>query len=75
MRLARSVLENIAGLEIFAIIGIIIFFTFFIFLVFWVIRMRKQKVEEYSRLPLASDEDDVYSETNDEIDIEETNNK
>ncbi|MBE0661802.1 MAG: CcoQ/FixQ family Cbb3-type cytochrome c oxidase assembly chaperone [Bacteroidales bacterium] len=75
MRLARSVLDDIAGLEIYAIIGILIFFTFFIFLVIWVIRMKKRKVEEYSRMPLESDEDDDFSGTEDETDIEKTNNK
>lgn len=75
MRLARSVLENIAGLEVYAIIGILIFFTFFISLVIWVIRMRKQKVEEYSRMPLASDADDDFSGNEEEIDIEKTNQK
>lgn len=75
MRLARSVLENIAGLEVYAIIGILIFFSFFIFLVIWVIRMRKQKVEEYGRMPLAIDEDNDFSGNKEEIDIEKTNQK
>lgn len=57
MRLARSVLENLEGTQIFGIIGFLIFFTFFIGVLIYVIKMRKNKVDEYSRLPLSGDED------------------
>lgn len=59
MRIARSVLENVAGLEIFAIIGILIFFSFFVGLLIWVLRMKKSRVDEFSRLPLEEDADDT----------------
>lgn len=68
-------LDNVAGLEIYAIIGIIIFFTFFIALIVWVIRMKKGKVDEYSQLPLATDEDDATSTADNEIDTDKSNNK
>lgn len=71
MRLGRSVLDNIAGLEIFAIIGLIIFFSFFIGLLIWVIRMKKKKAEEYSRLPLEEDE----HETSPDNELEKENTK
>lgn len=58
MRLGRSVLENIAGMEIFAIIGILIFFSFFIGLLIWVIRLKANKVDEFSRLPLEQDDEE-----------------
>lgn len=74
MRLGRSVLDNIAGLEIYAIIGIVIFFTFFIGLIVWVVSMRSKKVDEYSRLPLTSDEDDAFSGTNDDSESDNTKN-
>jgi cbb3-type cytochrome oxidase subunit 3 len=63
MRLARSVLQNLEGVNIFGIIGFIIFFAFFIFVLTYVIRMKKNKVDEYSKLPLSRDEDDPESET------------
>lgn len=63
MRLARSVLQNLEGTEIFGIIGFIIFFAFFIGVLLYVIRMKKNKVDEYSQLPLSRDEDDLESET------------
>jgi len=74
MRLGRSVLDNVAGLEIYAIIGIVIFFTFFIGLIVWVVSMKSKKVEEYSRLPLASDEDDVVSDIDDDKESDNTKN-
>ncbi len=74
MRLGRSVLDNIAGLEIYAIIGIVIFFTFFIGLIVWVVSMKSKKVDEYSRLPLASDEDVAVSGTNDDSESDNAKN-
>lgn len=72
MRLARSVLDSITGLEIYAIIGILIFFTFFIGLIIWVIRMKKKKVDEYSRIPLKDEEDDEDEVTDDKKDFDQT---
>jgi len=70
MSLVRSVIENLKGTEIFGIIGFFIFFTFFIGVVIYVVRMRKNKVDEYSRLPLIGDEDEIRS-----VQEDETNNK
>ena len=58
MRLARNVLENIAGLEVYAIIGILIFFSFFVGLLIWVVRLKASKVDEFSRLPLEQDDEE-----------------
>jgi cytochrome c oxidase cbb3-type subunit IV len=58
MRLARSVLDNATGLDIYAIIGLVIFFSFFIGLIIWVVKMKRSKVDEYSRIPLTEDESD-----------------
>lgn len=66
MSLVRSVIENLKGTEIFGIIGFFIFFTFFIIVVIYVVRMRKNKVDEYSRLPLIGDEDEIPSVQEDE---------
>jgi len=72
MRLGRSVLENAMNLDIFAIIGIILFFTFFIVVLIRVVRMKKSTVDEYSRLPLEMDEDDVAAMENNESETEKT---
>jgi cytochrome c oxidase cbb3-type subunit IV len=72
MRLARSVLDSITGLEIYAIIGILIFFTLFIIMIVWVIRMKKKKVEEFSRIPLKEDEDDEDAVTDEKKDLDQS---
>lgn len=56
MRLARNVLESVAGLEIFPIIGIFIFLGFFIGLVVYVVKMKKEDVETFSQMPLTDEE-------------------
>lgn len=70
MSLVRSVIENLKGTEIFGIIGFFIFFTFFIGVVIYVVRMRKNKVDEYSCLPLIGDENEIPS-----VQEDETHNK
>lgn len=58
MRLARNVLEGVGGLEIFPMIGIVLFLLFFIGVVVYVVKMKASDVESYSRLPLENDKDD-----------------
>lgn len=65
MGLARSVVESIQGTGIFAIIGLLIFFTFFLVVVIRVLKMRKEQVDEFSRLPL--------EEENSEPNLDSTN--
>jgi hypothetical protein len=50
--------RNIFHVEIYALIGFIIFFTFFIFVSIQAFRMNKEEVKEFSNLPL---EDSVDS--------------
>ena len=45
-------MENIAGIEIYPIITLVIFFTFFIGLGIWVLSYKKEALEELSNLPL-----------------------
>jgi cbb3-type cytochrome oxidase subunit 3 len=59
MRLARNVLESVSGLEIYPIIGILIFLAFFVGVVIWVVRLNGKQVETYSKMPL--DDDSVAS--------------
>ncbi len=56
MRLVRNILEGVAGLEIYPIIGILVFLAFFVGVVVWVLRMKKNKVDAYSRIPLDDDD-------------------
>lgn len=49
-------LRNIFHVEIYALIGFIIFFTFFIFVTINAFRMKEEEVEEFSNLPLDDQE-------------------
>lgn len=55
-------LETISGIEIYPIISFIIFFTFFTALIIYVVRMKKNTIEELSNIPLQS------NQTNNETD-------
>ncbi|MCC9019377.1 MULTISPECIES: CcoQ/FixQ family Cbb3-type cytochrome c oxidase assembly chaperone [Flavobacterium] len=45
-------MENIAGIEIYPILSLLIFFFFFVGLGFWVFSYKKEKIEEMSAIPL-----------------------
>lgn len=57
MKIVTKVLEGVADIQIFPIIGLIIFFTLFVALIIHVARMSREEVEEYSQLPLEDDND------------------
>jgi len=48
MKLVRHYLESISGVEIYPIISFCIFFTFFLVVLYYVVRMKKEYVEEVS---------------------------
>jgi hypothetical protein len=56
MRLAIHYLESIEGVEIYPIIGLIIFFTMFVIMLVHTLRLDKASVETYKNIPL--DEED-----------------
>ncbi|MFN8152961.1 MAG: CcoQ/FixQ family Cbb3-type cytochrome c oxidase assembly chaperone [Bacteroidia bacterium] len=51
----RKYLESIAGVDIYPIISLLIFFIFFALLITWVMRTRKEYVEELSNLPFETE--------------------
>ncbi len=54
--------RNIFYVEIYALIGFIIFFAFFVFVSIQAFRMKKEEVDEFSNLPLDDlDEEEVFS--------------
>lgn len=76
MRLARNVLESVAGLEIFPIIGIIIFLGFFIGLIVYVVKMKKEDVEAFSQMPLTDEENKTFGTVSDkDVTVNNGNNK
>lgn len=50
-----DVLESIAGLEVFPIIGLILFVLVFLAVVIWVFKLPKRSVNRWSRIPLDDD--------------------
>lgn len=50
-----DVLESIAGLEVFPIIGLILFVLAFVAVIIWVVRLPKRRVKRWSRIPLEDD--------------------
>ncbi len=64
MRIVIHYLENIDGVAIFPIIGLVIFFTFFLGLLYYVYRLDKGFVDDMANTPLGNDD-----EKNDEINV------
>lgn len=63
MKIVIHTLEQIAGIEIFPIIGLVIFFAFFLLVGYRVIKAPKEYIDEMSRLPL-DDKDDLHGGNN-----------
>ncbi|NQU35393.1 MAG: cbb3-type cytochrome c oxidase subunit 3 [Bacteroidetes bacterium] len=61
MKIVINQLEQISGVEIYPIIGLLIFFTFFVLVVYMVVKTDKQEIEEYSNMPLDGN-DDLHSD-------------
>ena len=54
----KNVLQHIGGIENYGIISLVLFFLCFTGMLIWVLRMNKKKVEEASRMPRESGQDD-----------------
>ena len=61
MRLAIQYLESIDGVEIYPIIGLIIFFTMFVIMLVHTLRLDKTSIDTYKNIPL-EEEDQVNKE-------------
>ncbi len=61
MKIVTKTLEGIADIQIYPIIGLILFFTMFVILIIHVVRLTRNQVEEYGNLPL-DDNSDLLSE-------------
>lgn len=58
MRIAKNILDGVAGVEWFPIIAMLIFLIFFIGMVIWVIRLKSDDVKANSHLPFDDEEDE-----------------
>ncbi len=61
MKIVINQLEQISGVEIYPIIGLLIFFTFFVLVIYMVLKTDKKEIEEYSNMPLDGN-DDLHSD-------------
>jgi cbb3-type cytochrome oxidase subunit 3 len=57
MNLIKEYLGSIAGVQIFAIISMLIFLICFLYMLYQTCSVRKDKIREFSRLPLEEDND------------------
>jgi cytochrome c oxidase cbb3-type subunit IV len=56
MNLIKEYLGSIAGVQVFAIISMLIFLITFLFMIYHTFSLKKDEVREYSRLPLEEEE-------------------
>ncbi len=56
MKIVTSIFENVANIQWFPIIGLVIFLILFIALIIRIFRMETKVVDEIARLPLDDDE-------------------
>ncbi|MBW7847912.1 MAG: cbb3-type cytochrome c oxidase subunit 3 [Bacteroidales bacterium] len=68
MKIVTNTLENIAGVGIYPVIGLLLFFTLFVVLIIFVMKLSKRDVEEYGRLPL-SDGDEMSENKDDSLNL------
>lgn len=57
MKIVINQLEQIAGVEIYPIISLLIFFTFFILVTYLVMKTGKEENDELSKMPLDGNND------------------
>lgn len=63
LRYIKHNMAEIAGIEIYPIISLIIFVLFFTVVIWRTVKMKKKDIAQYSNIPL--DEDDKYLGNND----------
>lgn len=52
LKFVKGNLENIDGVEVYAMVSLLIFFIFFVVLFYWVITAKKEHIIEVSNIPL-----------------------
>ena len=55
----KNILQSIDGVEIYAIIALLIFFLFFIGVTIWLLKVDKDYLKKMSKLPLESDNKEI----------------
>ncbi len=57
MKIVTKTLEGIADIQVFPIIGLILFFTMFVVLLYFVSRMTNNQIDEFGQMPLDNHDD------------------
>ena len=63
MQIVSNLLENIEGIQIYYIIGLLIFFSFFIVILIRTLRMSDKKIDELKSSILIDSENDDNKES------------
>lgn len=58
MKIAKNILEGVDGLELYPIVGMLLFLIFFIILIVRVVRLKAEDVNTNSHLPFNDGEDE-----------------
>lgn len=66
MKIVINQLEQIAGVEIYPIISMLIFFTFFVLVTYMVMKTDKKEIDELSNMPLDGN-NDLQNDDNQQI--------
>ncbi len=54
----KAILNSISGIEVFPIVGFILFFTLFIGIIYWTFRQDNALMERMANLPNEKDQED-----------------
>lgn len=55
----KNILQSINGVEVYAIIALLIFFLFFVGITIWLLKVDKNYLKEMSELPLEQDSNEI----------------
>ncbi len=56
----KEALQTVGSVEIYAVIGLMIFIVFFIAVIVWTVRLDKTYVQEMGELPLANSTEESF---------------
>lgn len=56
LKFIKHHMSTITGIEIFPIIGFVLFFSFFLFMLWWVLTTDKRQIKYMEEMPLSDDD-------------------
>ena len=55
----KDILQSISGIELYAIVAMVIFILFFVGMAVWVIKVDKKYIKRMSELPIEEDNNEI----------------